>query len=176
MNNETDERAAKTKPILSAASVVIAGGNVVRQILAGIAAALGIRVSRIPKPADLIDMSTHLALDRTYWAAQRTLMGWIRTALAMISFGFTIGKVGQTLQEIEVRGLQGMRMIGIDTIAYFLVILGTVALLAAALQFSRRVYELTKDGLQPRPSIEFSVALVLGLIGFVAFSTLVLNV
>ncbi|HAR96507.1 MAG TPA: hypothetical protein DCR97_11180 [Deltaproteobacteria bacterium] len=121
-------------------------------------------------------MSTHLALDRTYWAAQRTLMGWIRTALAMISFGFTIGKVGQTLQEIEVKGLQGMRMIGIDSIAYFLVILGTAALLAAAVQFSRRVYELTKDGLQPRPSIEFWVALVLSLMGLVALSTLVLHV
>jgi len=94
----------------------------------------------------------------------------------MISFGFTIGKLGQTLQDIEVKGLRGTHVIGIEIIAYLLVILGTVALLAAALQFSRRVYELTKDGLQPRPSIEFWVALVLSLMGMVALSTLVLNV
>ena len=103
-------------------------------------------------------------------------MGWILTVLSMISFGFTIGKLGQTLQEIQVTGLWGMRMIGIDSIAYFLVILGTGALLAAALQFSRRVYELTKNGLRPQPSIEFWVALVLSLMGLAAFGTLALHI
>jgi hypothetical protein len=31
-----------------------------------------------------------LALDRTRMASERTLMAWVRTALSMISFGFTI--------------------------------------------------------------------------------------
>jgi putative membrane protein len=115
-------------------------------------------------------------MDRTYWAAERTLMGWIRTALSMISFGFTIGKLGQTLQNIEVTSLRGVHMIGIDSIAYFLVILGTTALLAAAVQYSRRVHELYGQGLRRQPSIAFWVALVLCLMGLVAFSTLVLNV
>jgi putative membrane protein len=33
-----------------------------------------------------------LALDRTRMAAERTLMAWVRTALSMIGFGFTIYK------------------------------------------------------------------------------------
>jgi putative membrane protein len=115
-------------------------------------------------------------MERTYWAAERTLMGWIRTALSMISFGFTIGKLGQTLQEIQVTGLRGMHMIGIDSIAYFLVMLGTGALLAAAVQYSRRVHELCKQGLRRQASVAFWVALVLSLMGIVAFGTLVLNV
>jgi putative membrane protein len=117
-----------------------------------------------------------MAMDRTYWAAERTLMGWIRTAISMISFGFTIGKVGQALGEVEVRGLRGMRMIGVDSIAYLLVILGTVALLAAAVQHSRRVHELCEQGLRRQPSIAFAVALVLSVLGIVAFSSLVLKI
>jgi len=184
MNNETDERTPKTKPIPSNAPAPAAGEGGVRRILAGFAAALGIGAGRTRKPGvDTTDTSTllahertSLAMDRTYWAAERTLMGWIRTALSMISFGFTIGKLGQTLKDIQVTGLRGMHMIGIDSIAYFLVILGTVALLAAAVQHSRRVHELCEQGLRRQPSIAFWVALVLSLMGLVAFSTLALHV
>jgi putative membrane protein len=147
----------------------------IRTMVSGFAAALGVGAARQqvgPAP----DTGTALALERTYWAAQRTLMGWIRTALSMISFGFTIGKLGQTLTAIEVHGLRGQRMVGVDSMAYFLVILGTLGLLAAAVQFSRRVHILCEGGLQRKPSIEFVVALVLSLMGMLAFSTLVLKV
>ena len=183
MNKGTDERAPEVKPTPSTASAPAAGQTGIRGILAGFAAALGIGAGRTRKPgADTTDTSTllahertSLAMDRTYWAAERTLMGWIRTALSMISFGFTIGKLGQTLQNIEVTSLRGVHMIGIDSIAYFLVILGTTALLAAAVQYSRRVHKLYGQGLRRQPSIAFWVALVLSLMGLVAFSTLVLN-
>jgi len=183
MNNETDERTPRVKPVPSPAPPPAASETGIRQILAGFAAALGIGASGTRRfGADTTDTSTLLAhqrtsmaMDRTYWAAERTLMGWIRTALSMISFGFTIGKLGQTLQNIEVTSLRGVHMIGIDSIAYFLVILGTTALLAAAVQYSRRVHRLYEQGLRRQPSIAFWVALVLSLMGLVAFSTLVLN-
>jgi putative membrane protein len=184
MNNETDERTPKVKPAPSTAAAPAAGGTGVRRILVGFAVALGFGASRTRKPgADTTDTGTRLAhertslaMERTYWAAERTLMGWIRTALSMISFGFTIGKLGQTLQDISVATFRGMRLVGIDSIAYFLVILGTIALLAAAVQYSRRVHELCKQGLRRQPSIAFWVALVLSLMGIGAFSTLALNV
>ena len=44
----------------------------------------------------LVDM---LALDRNKLAAERTLMAWVRTALSMISFGFTIYKFLQVIDE-----------------------------------------------------------------------------
>ena len=40
-----------------------------------------------------------LALDRNKLAAERTLMAWVRTALSMISFGFTIYKFLQVIDE-----------------------------------------------------------------------------
>lgn len=147
-----------------------------RVFLAGFAAALGFGAGKHHPGAPVPDTGTALALERTYWAAERTLMGWIRTALSMISFGFTIGKLGQTLTAIEVHGLRGQRMVGIDSMAYFLVVLGTLGLLAASVQFTRRVHLLCEQGLQRKPSIEFVIALVLGLMGVLAFSTLVLKV
>ena len=51
----------------------------------------------MPQPElKLVDM---LALDRNKLAAERTLMAWVRTALSMISFGFTIYKFLQVIDE-----------------------------------------------------------------------------
>jgi putative membrane protein len=46
-----------------------------------------------------LETTTRLAVARTALAANRTLMSWIRTAISMISFGFTIYKVIQGLEE-----------------------------------------------------------------------------
>ena len=174
MNNDTTERTPNPKPTSSTAPGEAGGRGAIHEILAGFAASFGIARSGLPEPAnDTVDTSTKLAMDRTYWAAERTLMGWIRTALSMISFGFTIGKIGQTLQNVDVKGLRGMREIGVNSVAYLLVTLGTVSLLAAAVQYSRRVYELQVHGQRVRPSIGFAVALVLSLMGIVAFTSLV---
>ena len=65
-----------------------------------------------PKLADV------LAIERTRMAADRTLMGWTRTALSMIGFGFTIFKFFESFQSKELasqtmranpRGLRGLR-------------------------------------------------------------------
>ena len=45
------------------------------------------------------DLSTDLALRRTFMAYERTLMAWIRTATSLISFGFTIYKFFEYLVE-----------------------------------------------------------------------------
>ena len=183
MKNKTSDSSSSAKPAASTAASPARGKKGICKVLTDIVAAIGVGKDSAPKPESsasdatvLAQKRTDMALERTYWAAQRTLMGWIRTAISMISFGFTIGKLGQTLHEIEVKGLRGTSMIGVDTIAYFLVIIGTLALLGAAIQYSIRVSKLFNRGMKRELSIELLVALVLSLMGFAAFSALVMKI
>ena len=151
-------------------------GSLIGTLWAGFAAALrfgpGKEVDR-----GRVDTGTRLAAERSYMAADRTLMAWIRTALSMIGFGFTIGKLGQTVKEVEVKGvvLRGVRMVSVESVAYFLVILGTVALLGAILQYLLSIAEYATMGLRPRVSISFFVSLVLVLLGGFAFTALAMR-
>lgn len=119
---------------------------------------------------------TDLALGRSNLAAERTLMAWIRTALSMISFGFTIGKLGQVLNDVTLKGVLGFEhTVSMQSLAFFLVILGTGALLLAALQHRKRVLELRKAGLNRELSISFYVSIVLALIGLFAMTSLAVS-
>ncbi len=122
----------------------------------------------------LAERRTDLALERSYQAVERTLMAWIRTALAMISFGFTIGKLAQVVEGGEVKGFFG-RTIGVDSIAYYLVVLGTSALVLAVLQHYARVRELRKMGLPLRWSVASIVGILLSMLGAFAITSLVLK-
>jgi putative membrane protein len=44
-------------------------------------------------------ITNELARERNRAAADRTLMAWIRTALAMIGFGFGVGKLYDALEK-----------------------------------------------------------------------------
>ena len=187
MREETDDRTPNGEarrspappPPVSGAERAGGGG-----IFGKIAAAIGVGSG---KPEDFgtgaTDVGTRLAHERTdlalvrnYMAAERTLMAWIRTALSMISFGFTIGKLGEVLKDVEVKGPLGhIRDFSVESIAYFLVILGTLALLGATVQHWLEVRECRALGLRRRFSIAFVVALLLSVFGGFALSALVLK-
>jgi len=115
---------------------------------------------------------TNLALTRNLLASERTLMAWIRTCLAMISFGFTIGKLGDALSSTKV-GLLFGRTTDIAGVAYYLVSLGTLALMVAALQYRVEVAHLIPSGSKGRPSLAFVIAVLLSLFGMFVFTDLV---
>jgi putative membrane protein len=120
----------------------------------------------------LADTGTELALERTLMASERTLMAWVRTSLALISFGFTLGKLGDVLTSAKV-ALWRDRTTDIMGVAYYLVVLGTVALVLAAIQNRVEVSALSRQGLARRPSLAFVMAILLSLLGLFVFTDLV---
>jgi len=127
-----------------------------------------------PTTTDLAHERTDLAVMRSYMAAERTLMAWIRTTISMISFGFTLAKLGQAVHDVEVRKLLGgVQIVGVRRIGYFLVVLGTVALFGATLQYQHEIRELRSLGLNRKFSIPLIVAAALILLGAFAFTSLV---
>jgi putative membrane protein len=85
---------------------------------------------------DLAQNRTDLATGRTLMAMDRSLMAWIRTSLSMISFGFTIYKILQGLQESGDVSAHGYspRSVGL-----FLTGLGTMAMVAGTVEYFERL-------------------------------------
>jgi len=113
-----------------------------------------------------------LARERNRAAADRTLMAWIRTALSLIAFGFSIGKIAEYLQranpERVLDPIDSARIFGEAFIA-----LGIFGLIAAIVQH-RRILKNIKQGeyvyTEPLPltMITAIILLLIGVFGFVA--------
>ena len=127
-------------------------------------------------PADrsrpLSHPANELALERTLMAAERTLMAWVRTSIALISFGFTLGKLGDVLKAAKVT-LWRDRTTDVIGVGYYLVVLGTVALVLAVVQNRLEVSALARQGLARRPSLAFVIAIFVSLLGLFVFTDLV---
>lgn len=121
---------------------------------------------------------TMLAVERSFLAFERTLMAWLRTSLSMISFGFTLAKFFQYVASQQddtpivgrFGGTWSPRAVGMT-----MVLIGTVALIAAVVQHQRRVQALRRDGLLPQWNLAYWVAAVVAALGAFALLTLVLD-
>src|SRR5262245_4144864 len=109
-------------------------------------------------------------LERNFLAAERTMMAWIRTAISMIGFGFTLAKLFQSLAEnhIFLRGPAG-RTWTPQGIGMVLIVLGTVSLCAALFDHRREVRHLRAAGLDVRFSLSAAVGAALAALGVAAF-------
>jgi putative membrane protein len=114
-----------------------------------------------------------LALDRTRLAAERTLMAWVRTALSMIGFGFTIYKFLQVVQEqstLPVLRPQAPRNLGL-----MLVGIGTFAVIIACVQHWQYVRKLRPDQPYKPWDLTFIVACLIALLGLLMFGSIILR-
>ncbi len=83
---------------------------------------------------------------RVAMAAERTLLAWVRTSLAMMGFGFIVAKFGLFLREIA--AVKGMPLKpGVDLSLWIggaLVVLGVVVNVATAIQHFRTIRRLLR--------------------------------
>ncbi len=118
-----------------------------------------------------LKLNDRLAIDRTRLAADRSLMAWVRTALSLIAFGFTIYKFLQTIQEqssVPVLRPNAPRNLGL-----LLVGLGTFAVTVACIQHWTYVKKLSPHQPCKLWDLTILVGIVIGLLGLLIFASMV---
>jgi putative membrane protein len=117
---------------------------------------------------------------RVRFAAERTLLAWMRTGLALMGFGFVVARFGLFLREIAAAGHVAVhqRSTGWSLwIGTGLIALGVVVSLAAAFEYYRFV-RLSQLGLSyvPRTAmLAVVVAFILAVLGIVMAVYLILS-
>ena len=119
--------------------------------------------------------TNELARERNRAAADRTLMAWIRTALAMIGFGFGVGKLYDALEQANPDQVSDP-LHSAFIVGEALIVLGVLGLLAAVIQHWQLLRKIEDEQFvyrSPR-ALPMIVATLLLLIGVFAFVSILL--
>jgi putative membrane protein len=123
-------------------------------------------------------ISNHFAWLRTQMGMQRTLMAYVRTAVSLVGFGFTVAQFFQRLQG-NVKGLENIRPDVPRNLGLILIGAGVISLVIATVQYHRTSTYLRSgplasiamiDGKPMHTSAYFSAVVVI-LIGIAAFGS-----
>jgi len=114
-----------------------------------------------------LKISDILALDRTRMASERTLQAWVRTALSMIAFGFTLYKFLQLMQAqstVPVVLTNAPRNVGLALVG-----IGTFAVIVACVQHWKYMKKLRPDKPYRPWDLSSLVAILIALLGIWIF-------
>jgi putative membrane protein len=132
------------------------------------------------RPSILPQLQSHFSWLRTRLSVERTLMSWVRTATAMIGFGFTIFQFFDHLREMTGVAPAKHPLI-LRVIPLCLIALGTLALIVAIHDYRKLIAYLWSDefkdiagiGDQPATTSALVVAILLAVVGVVTLGILV---
>lgn len=125
-------------------------------------------------PAVPVNLTNELARQRNRDAAERTLMAWIRTSLALISFGFGLDKIVSAIDRVS--GEQAPRP-GLVAVAVAFVLTGILAMAGATVQHLRELRRLRRNDFvyEETPRLAAATAIVIALIGVMAMGILLVG-
>ncbi len=102
---------------------------------------------------------------RVYLAAERTLLAWIRTGLALMGFGFVVARFGLFLRELEASNTAATVRPPHSSLWFgtALVLFGVIVNILAAVQHTRLVHRLRKGTWSPDQASRSGIALAIAL-------------
>ena len=118
-------------------------------------------------------LSNELARERNREAADRTLLAWIRTSLAMISLGFGIERLGQAALSFDGK-LSGFSSLKTQVFGASLIVLGMAATLAGMWEHRHMLAAIRSDDYRysDRPPIARFMGWALVLVGAAALAAM----
>lgn len=120
---------------------------------------------------------------RVFFAAERTLLAWLRTGLALIGLGFVVSRFGLFLRLLAAQSKGELHPSPLHpslwsaTLGVAFVVLGALSIVVAAVQHGRFVATLPQVDLPPAYSRGFAVALSLlvGVLGLMLAAYLIVT-
>lgn len=94
-----------------------------------------------PPDATTLELS-RLALIRTTCSSERSVLSWMRTYVSLYSFGFSISKFADFLQQQDQATVSGLNRLGLA-----IILLGIVGLTFSIVEHMRRVRTMGRLGL-----------------------------
>jgi len=129
------------------------------------------------QPSPPSSLVNELARERNREAADRTLLAWIRTSLALISLGFGIERLGQAALGLDGR-LAGLTPVKTRAFGAALILLGVSATLAGMWEHRHVLAAITSPDYRyaERPAIARYMGTALVVVGLAALAVILIGI
>lgn len=86
---------------------------------------------------------------RVLFAAERTLLAWTRTSLALVAFGFVVERAGMLIRAISADAVHPHQATATFWLGLSFIVLGSIASACAARQYAVVLHSLTPEEFPP---------------------------